>query len=90
MFSPHGNIMPNIILTLPANSANFIGRLFFLIVTFSTGYLFINFGLKDPNNGHVIFEISAIHFEFKVVYITYLIIGTIGFLALTIITLFRY
>jgi hypothetical protein len=73
-------------LTLPTNSANFIGRLFFLVVTFSMCYFFINFGLKDANNGHVIFEISAIHFVFKVVYLTYLLIGTIAFLALTIIT----
>jgi hypothetical protein len=75
----------NIILTLPANSANFFGRLAFLVVTFFLGYLFITFGLKEANSGHIIFKISAINFEFKVVYIMYFLIATIGFLALTII-----
>jgi hypothetical protein len=72
-------------LTLSTNSGNFIGRLFFLVVTFFLGYLFINFGLKEPNNGHVIFRITAIHFEFKTVYLIYFLIVIIGFLALTII-----
>jgi len=79
-------VVRNIMLTLPTNSANFIGRLFFLVGTFFIGYLFINFGLKEPNNGHVIFKITAIHFEFKVVYIMYLLIAIIGFLALTILS----
>ena len=72
-------------LTLPTNFANFIGRLLFLIVIFWMEYLFINFGLKEPNNGDVIFRISAIHFEFKVVYILYFLITIIGYLGLTII-----
>ena len=72
-------------LTLPTNFANFIGRLFFLVGTFYLGYLFINFGLKEPNNGHVVFRITAIHFEFKAIYLMYFLILTIGFLALTII-----
>ncbi|MEO6455375.1 MAG: hypothetical protein ABIN97_14945 [Ginsengibacter sp.] len=79
-------VVRNIMLTLPTNSANFIGRLFFLAVTFLMGYLFINFGLKEPNNGKVIFKITALHFEFKAVYIMYFLIGTIGFLALTILS----
>jgi hypothetical protein len=57
-----------------------------LSVTFFVGYLFINFGLKEPNNGHVIFKITAIHFEFKAAYIMYLLIIIIGFLALIILT----
>lgn len=79
-------VMRNIMLTLPTNSANFIGRVFFLAVIFCMGYLFINFGLKEPNNGHVIFKITAIHFEFKAAYIMYLLILIIGFLALTILS----
>jgi hypothetical protein len=74
-----------IMLTLPTNSANFIGRLLFLVVTFWMEYLFINLGLKEPNNGHVIFRISAIHFEFKAIYIIYFLITIIGCLVLTII-----
>ncbi len=72
-------------LTLPTNTANFIGRLFFLVGTFFLGYLFINFGLKDPNNGQVVFRITVIHFEFKAVYVMYILIVIIIFLALTII-----
>jgi hypothetical protein len=79
-------IVRNIMLTFPTNSANFIGRIFFLVVTFLLEYLFINFGLKEPNNGHVIFKISAIHFEFKAIHLMYFLITTIGFLALTIIS----
>jgi len=56
-----------------------------LVVTFFLGYLLINFGLKEPNNGHVVFRITAIHFEFKAIYFIYFLIVTIGFLALTII-----
>ena len=72
--------------TLPTNLTNFIGRLFFLALTFCIGYLFINFGLKEANNDHVIFKITSLHFEFKAVYIMYFLIATIGFLALTILS----
>jgi hypothetical protein len=72
-------------LTFPPNSSNFIGRLFFLILTFFLGYLFINFGLKEPNMEKTIFRIKEINFEFKAAYLMYLLIGTVGFLALTII-----
>jgi len=75
----------NIMLILPTNLANFIGRLFFLALTICIGYFFINFGLKEPNNGHVIFQITAIHFEFKAIYLMYFLILTNGFLALTIV-----
>jgi len=79
------NLVRNIMLTLPTNSANFFGRVFFLIVTFFLGYLFINFGLKEPNNGSVIFKISAINFEFKIIHIVYFLITITGFLTFTII-----
>jgi hypothetical protein len=79
------NLVRNIMLTLPTNSANFFGRVFFLIVTFFLGYLFINFGLKEPNNGNVIFKISAIDFEFKIIHIVYFLITITGFLTFTII-----
>jgi hypothetical protein len=80
-----GCVVRNIMLTLPTNSVNFIGRLLYLIVTFWMEYLFINFRLKEPTNGHVIFRIPAIHFEFKAIYIIYFLIAIIGYLALTII-----
>ena len=73
-------------MTLHTNSANFMGRLLFLVVTLFAGYIFVNFGLKDPHSGHVIFQITAIHFVFKVIYIMYLLIAIIGFLTLTIIS----
>lgn len=72
-------------LTLPTNLTNFIGRLFFLVVTFFLEYLFINFGLKEPNNGYVVFRITQIHLEIKAIYIMYFLIIIICFLALTII-----
>jgi hypothetical protein len=78
--------MGNTMLTLPPNSGNFIGRIFFLGITFFLAYLFVHFGLNDPKNEHVIFRITAFHFEFKVLYIMYFLITAIGFLALTIIT----
>jgi hypothetical protein len=75
----------NTILTLPTNSTNLIGRLFFLVVTFFLAYLFINFGLKEPNTGHVIFQIKALHFHLKVIHFLYFLIAVIGFLALIIV-----
>jgi hypothetical protein len=72
-------------MVLPTNSLNFAMRIFFLIVTFLLGYLLINFGLKDPNVQKVIFKIREIHFEFKALYLMYLLITTVGFLALTIV-----
>jgi hypothetical protein len=78
-------VVRNTMLTLSTNSGNFIGRLFFLVVTFFLAYLFINFGLKEPKMDNVVFQITAIHFEFKAIYVMYFLIIIICFLALTII-----
>jgi len=78
-------VVRNTMLTLSTNSANFIGRLFFLVVTFFLGYIFVKLGLQESNNGHVVFRITAIHFEFKTIYIMYFLILIVCFLALTII-----
>jgi hypothetical protein len=72
-------------LTLPTNTANFIGRFFFLAFTFIIGYLFINFGLKEANKGPVLFRITVIHLDFKAIYLMYFLIIIVGFLAFTII-----
>jgi len=72
------------IMVLPTNTLNFALRIFSLIVTFFLGYLFLNFGLNDPGVQKVIFRIQLIHFEFKGLYLMYLLIAAVGFLAVTI------
>lgn len=72
-------------LTLPTNSTNIIGRIFFLTLSFFIIFLLIKFGLKDPGNEHVVFRIALIHFSFKAGYVLYILIAIIGFLILIII-----
>lgn len=72
-------------LTLETNTANFIGRIFFLILTFFLFYLFLNFGLKDPKGEQVAFAITLLHFEFKVKYIMYFLLCIIAYLAVILV-----
>jgi len=72
-------------LTFSSNSQNLVARVLFFLLTLILIYLFINFGLKEPNNKHVIFKIPLLHFEFKVFYVLYFIIATVLFLAVTIV-----
>jgi len=71
---------------LPTNSINFLLRLFNLVVLFFLGYIFINFGLKDPNMEKILFQLKEINFHFKASYLMYFLIATVAFLAITIIT----
>jgi hypothetical protein len=73
-------------LTFPTNYVNFIGRLFFLVVTFLIEYILVKFGLKDPKGEQTVFQITAIHLEFKVINLLYLLIAIMGFLSFTIVS----
>ena len=71
-------------LTLQTNTANFIGRIFFLLLTFFLFYLFLIFGLKDPKGERIVFAITLLHFQFKVKYIMYFLLCTVAYLAVTL------
>lgn len=77
--------MRNTMLTLPTNSTNFIGRIFFLLLTFFLFYLFLNFGVKDPKGEHIVFAITLLHFEFRVKYIMYFLVCAVAYLAVLLV-----
>jgi hypothetical protein len=69
-------------LTFSINSANFIGRVFFLLLAFFMIYIFMTLGLRESNNGPVIFSIGT--FDFKPLYLLFFIVAVICYLAVTI------
>jgi hypothetical protein len=69
-------------LTFSTNSANLLGRLFFLAVTFVLIYVILTLGLNESDNGHVIFRIGK--FSFKTAYILYFLVAVMCFLIVTI------
>ena len=65
-------------LILQPNGTNIFGRVIMLGIAILMIFLFINYGLKEPDNEQVIF------WKIKVVYILYFVIAVFAFLTLTI------
>jgi hypothetical protein len=60
-------------LILKANTRNIIARCFAFLLSIFIVYLIIHYGLKEPNNNHVLF------WKFKVIHLLYFMIAAILF-----------